>query len=145
MTPTARSLSAVLAVLVAATAVLLSSAGSADARTYTGQPAGGAISLKVQRGHLKQLATRLPAVCQNNHGGSWRSNLQINLSGDLPLRAGRFSLQGRAQNQVRFQVAGRLRGGTISGRIRLTYLDLDYVGYDDSYLCDTSTLRIRAR
>jgi hypothetical protein len=145
MTLIARSPRSLPLAIVAAAVAVLFSAGAADARTYTGQPAGGAILLKVNRGHLRQIATRLPAGCENNHGGHWRSTLQINLSGDLQLQAGRFSLQGRAPNQVRYAMSGRLRRGTISGRIRLTYLDLDYVGVDDSYLCDTGSLRIRAR
>jgi hypothetical protein len=45
---------------------------------------------------------------------------------------------------VRYQFDGRLRGRAISGHVRLTYLDLDFVGGDDSYLCDTEPLRYRA-
>ncbi len=86
---------------------------------------------------------KLPAGCENNHGGSWSSPLGIAWTGDLALRSGRFDIQGRATNQVRYQIAGRLRNGAISGRLRLTFLDLDFVGVDDSYLCDTGTRRYR--
>jgi hypothetical protein len=41
-------------------------------------------------------------------------------------------------------VSGRVRGDAISGRARLTFLDLDVVGADDSFLCDTGTRRYRA-
>ena len=61
----------------------------------------------------------------------------------MALRSGRFAVQGQASNQVRYQLAGRLRNGAISGRVRLTFLDLDFVGVDDSYLCDTGTRRYR--
>ena len=86
----------------------------------------------------------LPARCENNHGGSWSSTLGIALTGAVALRSRRFGLQGQAPNQVRYQLAGRLRNRAISGRVRLTFLDLDFVGVDDSYVCDTGTRRFRA-
>ena len=64
----------------------------------------------------------------------------------MALQSGRFGFQGQARNKVRFQVDGRLRNGAISGRIRLTYLDIDHVGVgvDKSFLCDTGTTSYRA-
>jgi len=100
--------------------------------------------LDVNDGRLLRVRTALPARCENNHGGNWASRLAIDLRGDLALQNGRFRIQGRAPNEVRYDVRGRLHGGAISGRARLTFLDLDYVGADDSYLCDTGTRRYRA-
>ena len=133
--------------------VVLTSAGTAHAAhaaqrdataRYVARPAGGGrIVLEVDRGRLRRLDATLPAGCENNHGGRWSSTLGIALTGDVALRSGRFDIQGQAPNQVRYQLAGRLRNGAISGRVRLTYLDLDFVGVDDSYVCDTGTLRYR--
>ena len=111
---------------------------------YVARPAGGGrIVLVVDRGRLRRLEATLPAGCENNHGGRWSATLGIALTGDVALRSGRFALQGQAPNEVTYQLSGRLRSGAISGRVRLTYLDLDFVGVDDSYLCDTGTRRYR--
>ena len=95
------------------------------------------------RGRLRRAAATLPARCENNHGGSWSSTLGIAWTGAVALRSGGFGIQGRAANGVRYELAGRLRNGAISGRVRLTFLDLDFVGFDDSYLCDTGMRRYR--
>lgn len=125
---------------------VLTSAGTAHAAQrdaparYVARPAdGGRVMLDVDRGRLRRLEATLPAGCENNHGGSWSSTLGIALTGDVALRSGRFDIQGRGSNQVRYQISGRRRNGAISGRVRLTFLDLDFVGVDDSYLCDTGT------
>jgi hypothetical protein len=129
---------------------VLTSAGTAHAAQhdatarYVARPAGGGqIVLQVDRGRLRRLEAALPARCENNHGGSWSSTLGIAWKGDVALQSGRFAIQGRASNDVRYQLGGRLRDGAISGRLRLTFLDLDFVGVDDSYLCDTGTRRYR--
>ena len=129
---------------------VLTSAGTAHAAQrdatarYVARPAdGGRIVLDVDRGRLRRLEATLPVGCENNHGGSWSSTLGIAWSGDVALRSGRFAIQGRASNDVRYQVAGRLRSGAISGPVRLTFVDFDFVGVDDSYLCDTGTRRYR--
>ena len=130
--------------------VVLTSTGTAYAAQrdatarYVARPAGGGqIVLQVDRGRLRRLDATLPAGCENNHGGRWSSPLGIAWTGDLALQSGRFAIQGRTSNQVRYQLAGRLRNGAISGRVRLTFLDLDFVGVDDSYVCDTGTRRYR--
>jgi hypothetical protein len=126
-------------------AIALFATPAAHAARYVARPAdGGRVVLEVEDGQLQRAAAKLPARCENNHGGNWDSRLAIDLSGDLALQSGRFSIQGRAPNDVRYQFNGRLRNGAIKGRVRLTYLDLDYVGADDSYLCDTGTTRYRA-
>ena len=98
----------------------------------------------VDGARLRRAEATLPARCENNHGGSWSSTLGIALAADVALRSGKFAIQGQAPNEVKYELAGRLRNGAISGRVRLTYLDLDFVGVDDSYVCDTGTLRYRA-
>jgi hypothetical protein len=67
-----------------------------------------------------------PMTASETHSCSFRSN-------GVVAGAGASSFAG-----------GRLRGGAISGRARLTRLDLDFVGADESYLCDTGTRRYRA-
>jgi hypothetical protein len=117
----------------------------AAAAEYLARPAdGGRIALELERGRLQRVKVRLPAHCENNHGGSWTNRLKVTLSGDLALRSGRFDITGQAPNGVSCELRGRRRGGAISGRVRLTFLDLDFVGVDDSYLCDTGTKRYRA-
>ena len=99
--------------------------------------------LDIDGGRLRRADATLPARCENNHGGSWFSTLGIAWTGGLALRSGRFGIHGQASNGVRYELAGRLRDGAISGRVRLTFLDIDFVGVDDSYLCDTGTRRYR--
>jgi hypothetical protein len=146
----ARSPVATVLVVLAATAasvvLMLSVAvASADARTYVGRFAGGgAIALKVSDGRLRHVAASLPAGCDNNHGGRWTRTLEVDVSGALALRSGRFSVQGEAPNGVRGDLRGRLRNGTIAGRLRLTDLYIDHFGVDESYLCDTGTRPFRA-
>jgi hypothetical protein len=130
--------------------VVLTFAGTAHAAhqgapaRYVARPAdGGRIVLDVDGGRLRRAEATLPARCENNHGGSWSSTLGIALTGAVALRSGRFGIQGQAANEVRYELAGRLRNGVVSGRVRLTYLDLDFVDVDDSYLCDTGTRRYR--
>jgi hypothetical protein len=101
--------------------------------------------LNVNDGRLVRVRAALPARCENTHGGNWDSRLAVDLRGDLVLQNRRFRIQGRAPSRVRYDVSGRLSGGVISGRARLTFLDLDFVGADDSFLCDTGTRRYRAR
>jgi hypothetical protein len=124
------------------------SLAAADARaaTYVAQPAGGGrVELEATRGKLLRAEASLPARCENNHGGSWDGNLVLDLSGELALRrGGRFAIEGQAANGVRYELRGRRRSGAYTGRIWLTYLDIDHVGVDDSYLCDTGRLRYRA-
>jgi hypothetical protein len=120
-------------------------AADASAARYVATPAdGGRIALDVTDGRLLRVRAALPARCENNHGGNWNDRLAVDQHGDLALRNGRFRIQGRAPNRIRYDISGRLRGGAISGRARLTFLDLDFVGADDSYLCDTGTRRYRA-
>jgi hypothetical protein len=130
--------------------VVFSSAGTAhaaqhgaSARYVARLAGGGQVVLGVDRGRLRRLEAALPARCENNHGGSWSTTLAIALTGDVALRSGRFAFQGQAPSEVSYQLSGRLRNGAISGRVRLTFLDLDFVGVDDSYLCDTGTRRYR--
>ena len=92
----------------------------------------------------RPIRATLPARCENNHGGSWTARLTIALTGRLPLRSAAFGIQGQAPNEVRYQLEGRRRKGAVYGRLRLTFLDLDFIGVDDSYLCDTSSRRYRA-
>jgi hypothetical protein len=135
-----------LAATTAGVTLMSVTAADANARTYVGQPAGGGrITLKLDEGRLRHVKARMPARCESNNGQRWRRTLVVNVSGALALRSGRFSIQGRVPNGVRGDLRGRLRNGRISGRVRLTFLDLDYVGpSDDSYLCDTGTRRYRA-
>jgi hypothetical protein len=146
----ARSPVATVLVLVAATAASVAlmmsvAAASADAKTYVGRFAGGgAIGLKISDGRLRQVRASLPAGCENNLGGSWTRTLEVNVSGAVALRSGRFSVQGKAPNGVRGDLHGRLRNGAISGQLRLTELYIDHFGVDESYLCDTGTRPFRA-
>jgi hypothetical protein len=145
----ARSPVATALLLLAAATVALTlmsvTAANANAKTYVGQFAGGgSIALKVSGGSLRQVAASMPAGCENNHGGRWTRTLTVNVRGAVPLRSGRFSVQGEAPNGVKGDLRGRLRNGVISGRLRLTYLYLDHFGVDESYLCDTGTRRFRA-
>jgi hypothetical protein len=122
---------------------------SADAAArvarYVAQPPdGGRIALDVRSDQLRRVAVTLPARCENSHGGSWFARLAIDLTDKLALRSGGFAIQGRAANRVRYEVDGRLRNGAISGRVRLTYLHLDFIGFDGSYVCDTGTRRYRS-
>ena len=134
-----------LAATTAALTLMSVTAANANAKTYSGQFAGGgAIILKVSDGRLRQVAARMPAGCENNHGGHWVRNLEANVKGAVALRSGRFSVQGKAPNGVRGDLRGRLRNGAISGSLRLTYLYIDHFGVDESYLCDTGTRRFRA-
>ncbi len=135
-----------LAATTAGVALMSVTAADANARTYVGQPAGGGrIAIKIDGGRVRQVEASIPASCESNNGQHWRTTLVVNVSGNLPLRSGRFRIQGRAPNGVRGDLRGRLRSGRISGRVRLTFLDLDYVGpSDDSYLCDTGTRPFRA-
>ena len=135
-----------LAATTAGVALMSVTAADANARTYVGQPAGGGrIAIKIDGGRVRQVEASIPASCESNNGQRWRTTLVVNVSGNLPLRSGRFRIQGRAPNGVRGDLRGRLRSGRISGRVRLTFLDLDYVGpSDDSYLCDTGTRPFRA-
>jgi hypothetical protein len=139
---------AVLLLLAATTAALTLmsvTAANANAKTYVGPFAGGgAIALKISDGRLRQVRASMPAGCENNLGGRWTRTLEVNVRGAIVLRSGRFSVQGEAPNGVKGDLRGRLRNGVVSGRVRLTYLDLDYVGVDESYLCDTGTRRFRA-
>jgi hypothetical protein len=117
----------------------------AGAATYVAQPeAGGRVELEVKRGRLLRAEASLPARCENNHGGSWDSGLEIDLSGEVALRSGRFEIEGQATNEVSYELRGRRRSGAFTGRIWLTYVDIDHFGVDDSYLCDTGKLRYRA-
>lgn len=135
-----------LAATTAGVALMSVTAADANARTYVGQPAGGGrIAIKIDGGRVRQVEASIPAGCESNNGQRWRTTLVVNVSGNLPLRSGRFRIQGQAPNGVRGDLRGRLRSGRISGRVRLTFLDLDYVGpSDDSYLCDTGTRPFRA-
>ncbi len=135
-----------LAATTAGVALMSVTAADANARTYVGQPAGGGrIAIKIDGGRVRQVEASIPASCESNNGQHWRTTLVVNVSGNLPLRSGRFRIQGQAPNGVRGDLRGRLRSGRISGRVRLTFLDLDYVGpSDDSYLCDTGTRPFRA-
>jgi hypothetical protein len=90
-------------------------------------------------------AGRLRTKEANNHGGSWSARLVLDISGTVALRSGGFGFQGEAPNKVKYQIDGRLRNGVVSGRLRLTYLKLDFIGFDDSYLCDSGTTSYRAR
>jgi hypothetical protein len=142
-----RACGALVASLIVAVAVaaLLPADASALGRVYVAKPAaGGRIVLDVGDGRLRRAAAKVPARCENNHGGSWTATLAIDLRGGVALRSGRFGIQGQSANKVRYQLGGRVRDGAISGRVRLTFLDLDFVGVDDSYLCDTGTRRYRA-
>ena len=131
--------------LLAAAAALAPAPADAGAATYVARPAdGGRIALRVDGGRLRSVKATLPSRCENNHGGSWGAPLGIDLTGAVVLRSGGFGFQGQAPSEVRYQLDGRLRGGAIAGRLRLTYLDLDFVGVDDSYLCDTGTVPYRA-
>ena len=133
-----------LAVLTTGASLSLAPA-DAGAASYVARPAdGGRIVLEVERGRLRRVEATLPARCENNHGGAWMTGLGITLTGGLALQSGRFGIRGQAPNEVRYQFHGRLRNGAISGWVRLTFLDLDFVGVDDSYLCDTGTRRYRA-
>jgi hypothetical protein len=144
-----------LAPALAALAAAVPTAGvteTASAARYVAEPApGGRIALKVKRGVLRSVNAKLPARCENVHGGTWNAPLRIGLRGDLALRRGAFHIEGQAPNGVRYQIKGRLRGGTIAGPARLTYFYNDVVGQgdpdlsDDSYLCDTGTHRYRAK
>jgi hypothetical protein len=130
-----------------ATGAALSPAAAADAEAarYVARPAdGGRITIDAAGSRLRRIAARLPSGCESNVGQTWTTPLAIQLTGDEPLRSGRFSIQGQAPNKVRYQIDGRRRGRAISGRIRLTFLDLDFVGADESFLCDTGTIRFRA-
>jgi hypothetical protein len=135
-----------LAATTAGVALMSVTAADANARTYVGKPAGGGrIAIKIDGGRVRQVEARIPAGCESNNGQRWRTTLVVNVSGNLPLRSGRFRIQGQAPNGVRGDLRGRLRSGRISGRVRLTFLDLDYVGpSDDSYVCDTGTRPFRA-
>lgn len=134
-----------LAATTAALTLMSVRAATANGKTYVGQFAGGGtIALKVSDGHLRQVRASMPAGCENNHGGRWTRTLEVNVKGAVPLRSGRFSVQGEAPNGVKGDLRGRLRNGAISGRLRLTYLYLDHFGVDESYLCDTGTRRFRA-
>jgi hypothetical protein len=120
-------------------------AADASAARYVATPAGGGrIVLNVNDGRLLRARVTVPARCENTHGGNWDTRLAVDRRGDLALQDGGFRIQGRAPSRVRYDVRGRLRGGAISGRARLTFLDLDFVGADESYLCDTGTRRYRA-
>jgi hypothetical protein len=120
---------------------------AADAADYVAEPEGGGrVALEVTRGALRSIDATLPARCENNHGGTWSDDLQLTLSGKLALQNGRFRITGQADTGVSYDVRGRRRaGGAFTGRVRLTYLDIDHVGVDDSFLCDTGTVRYRAR
>jgi hypothetical protein len=122
-------------------------AAPANAARYVAEPeAGGQIAFELERGRLRSAEATLPARCENNHGGSWSADLSVALTGDLALRAGRFRIEGRADNDVRYEIRGKRRSGAITGRVWLTYLDIDHVGVgvDDSFLCDTGRTRYRA-
>jgi hypothetical protein len=150
MRPNTRSpVTTVLLVLAATTAglALMSvTAPDANAKTYVGQTTGGGrVAFKIDGGRMRKVEARIPASCESNNGQRWSTTLVVNVSGNLVLRSGRFRIQGRAPNGVRGDMRGRLRRGQIAGRVRLTFLDLDYVGpSDDSYVCDTGTRRFRA-
>lgn len=92
-----------------------------------------------------QVPSLMPARCEHTHGGNWDSWLAVDLRGALALDDDRCRIQGRAPSRVRYDIGGRLRDGAITGRARLTFLVLDFVGADDSFLCDTGTRRYRAR
>jgi hypothetical protein len=131
-------------ILLLAGAALALTAADAGATRYVTTPAeGGRVVLDVNDGRLVRVRAALPARCENTHGGNWDSRLAVDLRGDLALRGGRYRIQGRAPSRVRYDIGGRLRGGAVSGRARLTFLDLDFVGAD-SFLCDTGTRRYRA-
>jgi hypothetical protein len=134
-----------LAATTAAVTLMSVTAANANAKTYVDQFAGGgAIALKVSDGRLRQVSARMPASCHNNHGGNWARTLEVNVSGAVALRSGRFSIQGKAPNGIKGDLRGRLRNGAISGSVRLTDLYIDHFGVDESYLCDTGTRRFRA-
>ena len=120
-------------------------AAPADAARYVAQPeAGGQVARERERGRLRSADVARPARCENNHGGSWSADLDIALTGDLALRAGRFHIEGQADNEVSYEIRGKRRNGAITGRVWLTYVDIDHFGVDDSYLCDTGKMRYRA-
>jgi PKD repeat protein len=120
-------------------------AADASAARYVATPAGGGrIVLNVNDGRLLRASVTVPARCENTHGGNWDTRLAVDLRGDLALEAGRFRIQGRAPSRVRYDVSGRLRDSAIFGRAWLTFLDLDFVGADDSFLCDSGARRYRA-
>ena len=143
--PPVRTVLLLLAAATAALTLMSVTAANANAKTCVAQFAGGgSIALKVSNGQLRRVAARMPAGCENNHGGRSARTLEVNVKGAVPLRSGRFSVQGEAPNGVKGDLRGRLRNGAISGRVRLTYLYLDHFGVDESYLCDTGTRRFRA-
>jgi hypothetical protein len=132
-------------ILPLACPALALTAADAGAARYVATPAeGGRIVLNVSDGRLARVRAALPARCENTHGGNWDSRLAVDVRGDLALRNGRLRIRGRAPSRVRYDVSGRLRGGVITGRARMTFLDLDFVGADDSFLCDTGRRRYRA-
>ena len=151
MRPNTRSPVTTMLLLLAATTAGLTlmwvTAANANARTYVGHTAGGGtIALRASAGHVRQVRASIPATCENVHGGTWRRRLEVNVRVTLALRSGRFSVGGEAPNGVKGELRGRLRGGAISGQVRLTLFDLDPIAdpHDDSYLCDTGTRRFRA-
>jgi len=140
----ARRSRAIRTVLIVCVAFVFRAA-DASATTYVAMPAdAGRIVLTTSGGRLVRVDAALPAGCMNNHGASWSSRLAVDVRGGVALERGRFRIQGRAPTRVRYDVGGRLRNGVISGRIRLTFLDLDFVGADDSFACDTGTRPYRA-
>jgi hypothetical protein len=126
-------------VLLACAALAITAADASAARYIATPDEGGRIVLNVTDGRLQRARAALPARLENTHGGTWDLALVVDLRGDLALE-----IQGRSPSQVRNDVRGRLRESAISGRARLTFLDLDFVGADDSLLCDVGAPRYRA-
>jgi hypothetical protein len=122
-------------------AALLLIAADATAATYVANPAGGGrIAINVEDRTLRRVKMTLPARCESNTGRVWETNLAVDLRGNRRIFGRRFRIQGKAANDVRYHVTGRLLGRTmITGRARLTLLALGPA------MCDTSVLRYRAR
>ncbi len=134
-----------LALLVAGAVGLVT---AAYAGKHVAIPGSGAkVVLKDQGDELRKLKAKLPARCESSDGQRSKTKLAVKLEGRLPLDGGRFTLAGDAPNGVEIKINGkRLGDGGFKGRVRLTYLDLDFVGpSDDSVLCDSGTVRYRTR
>lgn len=140
-----RFMALLVAILVAAGVGLVT---AAYAGKHVATPGSGAkVVLKDQGDELRKLKVKLPARCESNNGRRSKTKLGVKLEGRLPIVGGRFTLAGEAPNGVEINIKGRrLSDGGFKGRVRLTYIDLDFVGpSDDSVLCDSGTVRYRTR
>jgi hypothetical protein len=142
----------ILILLIAAVALPAVAVGSAQAAKYrdtTGLGGGvglgpGKIVLTIKNGKLKRLRGALPAHCERPNG-DFNAVLRTHLVGSVKLVDKAFHVHVDDPNTgVEVNIRGKLKNGRVTGRVRMTYLDLNPTFPNNDILCDSGVRRYSA-